>query len=224
MKKNFICFFLCLCICDGKLFAQDQFGVSVMPVFAHPMKIQNMVIPKNQLLFGIRGEIMKTKLGIDWFRFAYIGLALSYFPYPKENVTVQAYQRDNADEKDFTGILKQSELDGILKIGFEIPQHWNDFLYLNMGLGAGILKGKRTYVLDGFDAQKYALPTSNNGEPVEKGYGYMSDYFFSVFYEREKFYLFSQLDLIADYGDFTGENFYVRINAGIYYTFNKTDK
>lgn len=203
--------------------AQDQYGVAIMPVFEHYVPSESTFGAKAPMVFGIRGEVLKTKLGIERFRFAYLGLAVTYFPYSKTEVTADAYGRDSLPLKSFTGTLVQSQIDGILKVGFEIRQHWSPFLFLNVGYSVGAFKAKRTYNLVDFDSQRYAIAGYETGEPVQKGFGYLAGPFLSVFYEKEKFYIFSQLDLMVDYGAFARNNLDLRINAGIYYPLNKSE-
>ncbi len=225
--KSVLIFFLLL-FSVTNVFAQKQFGLSAMPVLMLPSAMVNNVVTKEPMKFGIRGDLLRTKLGIDRFQQAYIGLAFSYFPGSKADTAVLGIASNNTPDVIFRGTRKQSQVEGILKIGFEIPQRWNEFLTLNIGFGAGMGIGKTTYDLPGYDPQNYYLPvfqnqmmTQTNGEVINKGYGTLTGIFLSGFYELDKFYIFSQVDFIMNSSQFTDELFSVRFNAGIYYAFNR---
>jgi hypothetical protein len=215
----------CFCFCNGNLLAQKQYGVAVMPVMMHPMDLEETGIPVKKIMPGIRVEYLKTQLGIERFRYAYFGFALSWFPPTKVDITVPAIKTgstSNTTLYPFPGKKIESGIDGIFKFGFEVPQHWSDFLFLNIGLGLGLARTKVKYDLPGYDSQKYYFAFNYNSDLAAQGVQAVTDEFVSVFYEFSKYYIFTQVDLTSNYS-INVLRFSTRLNAGIYYKLNSED-
>ena len=197
------------------LFAQNQYGVAGQLVLSHTVK-DSYSTNTTPLNFGFRLEGMKTKLGRDEFRFAYLGFALCGMAFTKETFTVPAISASTSDDTIISGTIKGNALEGVLRVGFEVPQHWNPFLSLNIGFGGGLNSSTQKSVFP-----DEAVPYSNYGYQRDyqsgKSFGYQTNLFVSVFYELEKFYLFFQEEVAANTSPTNLERFGIRSNFGIYY-------
>lgn len=214
MKKFLAVFFTGIIFCSP-FFAQTQYGLGGQLVLSHSVKdsYSTNTMPLN---FGFRLEGMKTKLGRDEFRFAYLGFALDGMTFTKETFTIQAVSAATSDDTTISGTIKGNALEGVLRIGFEVPQHWNPFLSLNIGFGGGLNSSTQKSVFP-----DEAVPYSNYGYQRNyqsgKSFGYQANLFVSVFYELENFYLFFQEELADNTSQTNLERLGIRSNFGIYY-------
>lgn len=201
-------------------------GIAVMPVVMHSLVPRNnFVLPKSSVM-GFHGEFIKSKLGIDRFAFSFLGFAFSgFFPYKQDMPVYLIPSNGTGTVQTATGKRRQSQWDGIVKFGFEMPQHWNDFLFLNVGLGLGVSHGTVNYELPSYDSQYYQASYNHvmNQTDIEKGFGLMTDEFISVFYEFDKFYIFGQVEGVDNLNDYANEGISIRLNTGIYYKIIQSD-
>ena len=89
------------------------------------------------------------------------------------------------------------------RIGIEIPQHWNDFLTINVGVGAGLLEGRRHFQIDSLKpTEQIEFYRMNPTDPMHDTYmkpgkntayysGFCPEAFVNVFYEFKYFRLFA---------------------------------
>jgi hypothetical protein len=222
LKKLPFTFFL-LCIFCGSLIAQEQFGFGGHIILAHALKEEiNGTITKKPVQPGLRVEVMKTKLGINRFRLSYMSFAASYIPYPKEDISVYANGSNGYSDTTYTGVRKGTNLDGMVRLGFEIRQPWSEFLFFNIGFGGGVTSISRSYDIPGFDSQKYFVSGFQTASLTEKGFGLLGSEFVSVYYEVAKFYFFFQAELVTTLSEKIPTEFYsTRLNFGIYYALHK---
>jgi hypothetical protein len=223
MKNLHASLLFCVWIFSGSIFAQKQFGVAAMATVIHSISHENANRTSNPYVTGLRGEFLKTKLGIGRVRLAYLGIAISAFPSSKEDVTVTGHPKNIGIDKKFTGTRTESEEECMLRCGFEIPQHWSDFLFLNFGFAAGLDHGKEKYDLQDFDPQLYYLSHQESTSFFLNGYGYLISEFLSGFYEFNKFYVWTQIEYADNVNIYFTEDVSFRFNAGIYYKLNQSE-
>ncbi|CAN5157557.1 hypothetical protein BH09BAC5_BH09BAC5_16410 [soil metagenome] len=220
MKFRIADFFIVfLLIISGNLFSQNQFGVAAKVVALHSIENVTGAVENKALNYGLSGEIMKTKLGIDRFRLSYISLSCSFLVSPKQNAAFHVINSSNTIS--VPGTFSGNQIDGTINLGFNIPQRWNDFLFLNIGFGTGLNSGKTVYDVPGFENQLSRLSECPDGTAIIKGFGYMTDIFLTTFYELQNFYLFFQLKMNSNVSRFYPEGIAFRTNFGVYYSFHK---
>lgn len=203
------------------LSAQQQFGLGAMGVAFKPIDGNHV---KQPTAYGLRGEALFTRLGINRVRPNYFSLSASYFPPANHPVKVGLRSMNYSSGSYVYGTAKQSQFTSSVRLGFEIPQHFNDFLFFNFGFSGGIFTSNVNYTVD-YDSTMYQIVgLTNDGSMHEKGRGYTLSIFLTAFYEFEKYYLYFQVEDFAEYGqNMNSAREGILFNAGIYYKLSKEE-
>jgi hypothetical protein len=167
---------------------------------------------------GIRGELNIMQVGMSPAKIGYLGLGVSYF-FPHSDSAYYIAQLKTGHGVKILGTQKTTALDISMRIAYDIPQSFNDFLSLHLGLGIGMLRYTTTLELpeksstfnyEKSDFEEESFVTYPSGDVhLEVLAGGM--------YEFEKFYIVGQYSLIIGMDRQFGRGNRHGITAGIYY-------
>lgn len=116
------------------------------------------------------------------------------------------------------------------RVGFEIPQKWNEFLMLNIGFGIGMMVERNHFVLDSLQDDEYVssiwpkstgtirdLPFGKPGATTIYFKNLSAEIFAQAFYEFQYFSVFATYSYKTFVGGTAQTELHQSINIGLYY-------